>query len=147
MRAPVADPVFRRVALPAAADRAVTSQARLASVHPVPACGPEVTGRRLRVAVLVGVQQTMREIDPRAEIPDVIHPGPRRDAAQEAQLGLVDVADAGEVALVEQRLTDLAVQPGHQPSGCLGRIPVGAEKVGAEMPDELVLAGPRYDVD
>src|ERR687898_2113339 len=92
MRAPVADPVFWRVALPAAADGAVTSQARLASVHPIPACGPEVAGRRLRVAVLVGVQQTMREVDPRAEISDVTHPGPRRDSTQETQLCLIYIA-------------------------------------------------------
>src|SRR5919106_1710524 len=99
MRAPVADPIFWRVALPAAADRAVTSQARLASVHPIPARGPGVAGRRLRVAVLVGVQQTMREVDPRAEISDVTHRCPRRDAAQEAQLGLVDAGRSMPVTL------------------------------------------------
>src|SRR5829696_756368 len=147
VRAPVADPVIWRVALPAAADRTVTAQAGLTSVHPVPACGPEVAGRRLRVAVLVGLQQAMCEVDPRAEISDVTHRGPRRDAAQEAQLGLVDVAYPGEVALVDQRLADLAVRLRGQPSGCLGRVPVRAEQVGTEVPDQLVLAWPWDDVD
>ena len=64
----------------------------------------------------------------------------RVDAAGEAELGGVHVADPGQAGLVEQRLVDGAVRVGEQPAERLVLVPVGAEQVGAEVADDVVLA-------
>jgi len=72
---------------------------------------------------------------------------PRRDAAQEADLRLVEVADAREVALVEQRRRDRAVGIGGQAAHGLVGVPVRAEQVGAEVSDKVVLMSGRDEGD
>ena len=58
---------------------------------------------------------------------------PRAEAAQEQHLGLVHVADAGQVPLVEQGLADRQAGLGAQPPYRLGAVPVRAEQVGTQM--------------
>ena len=75
------------------------------------------------------------------EVGDVADGRQRVHAAEEADLGLVDVADAGEVALLEQRVADRGVRVGPQVrQGHVG-VPVGAEQVGSEVADQVVLLG------
>ena len=61
--------------------------------------------------------------------------------AQEAEFGLVDVADSGEVALVQQGLAEGASGVGEEPALGFGGVPVGAEQVGAEVADGRRLLG------
>ncbi len=61
------------------------------------------------------------------------------DAGQEAGLAAVDVADAGQVALVQQGHADGNVRGREQPPFGLGRIPVRAQQVRAEVPHDGVL--------
>ena len=68
-------------------------------------------------------------------------------AADEQRLDLVEVADAGQVALVDQRDADLLVGVLAQPAQRLVEVPVGAEDVGPEVADEPVLLGGGHDVD
>ena len=68
-------------------------------------------------------------------------------AGEEAQLGAVDRADPGEVALVEQCLAERARGVGGQPSDGLLLVPVGAEQVGAEVADDVVLAFAGEELD
>ena len=71
--------------------------------------------------------------------------GPRRDAGQKQQLVFVHIADAGEVALVVQRLADGPLWSGQQTAYRFGRIPVRTEDVRAEMPDHGgFVGGPQY---
>ena len=73
--------------------------------------------------------------------------GTRDVAGEEAELGAVDGADAGEVALVEQRLAERAVGVGRQPADGLVLVPVGAEQVGPEVADDLVLVLAQHQLD
>ena len=69
---------------------------------------------------------------------------PRIDAADEQHLGLVQVADAGQVALIEQRLADRRIGLRAQPARrAAAGVPVRAEQVGAEVADQLGLVGGR----
>ncbi len=65
----------------------------------------------------------------------------------EAELGGIHVADAGEPRLVEQGLLDRAV--GLLPESAYGLVgvPVGAEQVGAEVTDQVGLAVTGHDLD
>ena len=60
---------------------------------------------------------------------------------QEQRLDLVEVADAGQVPLVDQGDADLLVGERAQPAQRLVEVPVGAEHVRPEMADEPVLLG------
>ena len=61
------------------------------------------------------------------------------DPAGEAQLGGIHVADAREVALVQEGSHQLTVGLGLQPSQRLGLVPVGPEQIGSEVADDFVL--------
>ena len=63
----------------------------------------------------------------------------RSEPAQEEQVVGVLVADAGEVALVEQGDEDRHLGWREQAAAGLVGIPVGAEQVGAEVADRLLL--------
>ena len=87
------------------------------------------------------MQQLVRPSDDRGDVAHFADGCPRRDAGQEERLRLVEVADAGEVALLEQRGTDLARRVGGQASYRFGLVPAAvevrrSEQVGAEMPDD-----------
>src|SRR5699024_6970694 len=96
------DPGAAAAALPASA--AVDPQVSVPAQHPA---GGDPHG-----PVLVQHQQPVREVDEPAQITRA--PGRRGgvDAAQEAQFAAVDVADPGEVALVEQGEADLSLRLG-----------------------------------
>ncbi len=66
---------------------------------------------------------------------------------QEAELGLVHVADPGEVALVQQGLGDRTCRGGAQPAQRLLLVPVGAEQVGTQVADRRVLLVPAEKLD
>ena len=83
----------------------------------------------------------------RRQVGDVGDAGPRVDAADEQGLDLVEVADAGQVALVEDRDADLLVGVLPEPAQRLVEVPVGAEDVGPEVADQPVLVGRRDDLD
>ncbi len=111
----------------------------VAAVDPHPLALAQVAGGRLHRALLVEVEHLLGPSHQPGEVghgPDRgrgVHPG------GEAELGGVHVADAGQVGLVEERLADgrlgLAVQVGQRAL----LVPVGAEEVGAEVADDLVL--------
>ncbi|GAA3042103.1 hypothetical protein GCM10020000_21260 [Streptomyces olivoverticillatus] len=71
---------------------------------------------------------------------------PGRDAQQEAQLRLVDIADAREVALVQHGLADGAGRVGEQTADGFRGVPVGAQQVGPEVADDGGLVGGAQEV-
>jgi hypothetical protein len=86
---------------------------------------------------LVGVEQPVAEFHQRVQVIDRADGARRVDAPQEQRLRQVDGPEAGQVALVEQRLAD-------GPGGGFGeechrrrRVPVRSEQVGPEVPDGL----------
>ena len=89
----------------------------------------------------------VRELDETPEIRDVAHRRPRRDPPQETRFGLVHVACAGKVALIQQRFGDRAGTVGCEPTRCFGRVPIGTEQIGAEVPYKSRLVGGRYERD
>src|ERR1035441_7145353 len=126
---------------PADADPRPAPAARPAApaVHPGLLAAAKVAGGRLFPAVLVRTQQTLGQLDDRVQISNVADWPPRVEAAQEQHLGLIQVADPGQVPLVEECLADRAV--GACPEAALGLrgIPVGAEQVRAGMADPASL--------
>ncbi|KQV15942.1 hypothetical protein ASC99_28770 [Kitasatospora sp. Root107] len=73
--------------------------------------------------------------------------GPGGEPGQEAQLVGVDVADPGQVALVQQRGAERAPRIGGQPADRLGGVPVRAQQVGTEMADHRVLVRTPEQLD
>ncbi len=65
--------------------------------------------------------------------------GLRVHAGGEAELGGVHVADAGQVGLVEQRLAERSLGVSGEVGERALLVPVRAEQVGAEVPDDVVL--------
>jgi hypothetical protein len=102
------------------------------------------SGRGLLRVVAIGADQPLRGRDELAQVGDVRDARPRIDPLDEQRLGLVEVADAGQVALIEQRLADRDVRLRVEPAQHLVDVPVGAEQVRAEVTDELVLVR-RHD--
>ena len=64
--------------------------------------------------------------------------------AQEQHFGNINIADAGQVALIEQRLADRPLRLLPQAADRLGAVPVRAEQVRAEVTDDRVLVLARY---
>lgn len=89
--------------------------------------------------VFVGFQESLGEGDKAFWITRAADRRPWGDPTQEAQLAGVDIADSGEVALVEQRLTDGPKGIGQQPTPGLVPIPVRAEEIRPEMAHGLLL--------
>ena len=87
---------------------AAAQAAAAAAVDPELVAGPAVAGGDPGEAVLVGLEQRLGLLDDEGQVGHGADRGARVDAAEEAELGLVDVADAGEVALVEERVADRA---------------------------------------
>ena len=148
-RAPPGDALLRRRPLLAEQDRGAAAEARLAlpAEDPVVAAAAGITGGVLLGVVQVGPHQRAGALDQLLQVGDVGDPGPRVHAADEQRLDLVEVADAGEVALVDQGDADLLVGVLAQPAQRLVEVPVGAEHVGPEMADEPVLLGGGHHVD
>ena len=77
---------------------------------------------------------------------DLVRRGGRGDAADEQEFVRVDVAEAGDVPLVEE--SDVrGARVGRDPSHGLRRVPVGTEQVGAEVSDDPILVGGRQHLD
>src|SRR6266542_1523404 len=104
----------------------------------------ERAGRALRPAAPVRGEQQVGEPHQRLQILHFGHSGPGGEAAQVQDLALVQVADAGEVGLVEERLGDRGRRVGGDAAYRLGRVPVRTEEVGSEVPDAGVLLVGRY---
>ena len=148
-RTPVRRPLLHLRTLLVDADAGAAATAGL-PVAPEDPGGPpaaRVTGQGLLDALLVGVEgragaaYESREVGHLADRQPRVHPG------QEAQLALVEVAEPGQVALVEDRVGDRAGRVGEQPPQRLVLVPVGSEQVGAEVTDDGVLgvAGDHLD--
>ena len=75
------------------------------------------------------------------QVVDLADRGPGVDAAEEADLGLVDVAGSGDGALVEQGAAPMARSGSARRRRASAGLVGGAEDVGAEAADDLVLAG------
>src|SRR5690606_31811888 len=142
-RTPVGGAFPGAVALLGDPDGGAAAPARTASaaVH-VEVLAPAAGGGADR-ALAVEIQQLPGEAgQPRCPVGGELSDGqPRGDAEQEAELALVHVADAGEVALVQQGLADRAVRVLEEVGQRQVRVPVGAEEVGAEVADGPVLVG------
>src|SRR5215213_6467112 len=141
--APVGDAVGVVAGLVGLADGGAAAAAGLAGAagDPVGAAGAGVAGGDLAAGGAVGLHQALEEVDHAGQVLDLADRGPGVDAAQETGLGLVDVARAGDGPLVEQGGADGPAGVGAEAAQGLGRVPVGAEDVGAEVADDLVLAG------
>src|SRR4051794_33723279 len=83
------------------AGTATPAGASRAAGDPVVLAAPDLTGGALFGVVLVGHHQGAGAGDQAGQIRDVRDPGPGVDAGQEQRLDLVEVADPGEVPLVE----------------------------------------------
>ena len=105
---PEGDPV----PLALGADGRAAATARLAppAIHPVLLTSMPVAGGDVAGALLVRVEQAPGQLRYRAEVSHAADGLPRVDAAKEQHFGLVDIADAGQVALIEQCLGDAALR-------------------------------------
>src|SRR5580704_4109910 len=103
-RTPEGGPVL----LTLGADGSAATPARTAPppVHPGLFAPAGVARGDLAAPLLVRVEQPARQLRHGTEIRDAADWLPWVDAAQEQHLGLVDVADAGQIGLVEQGLAD-----------------------------------------
>jgi hypothetical protein len=106
-----------------------------------------VAGRGLLHALGVRRHDLVDDRDQLVRVRHLAGRRPGRDAADEEGLGHVERADAGEVALVQQRLADRAAGDGEQPPPRLGGVPGLAEDVGPEVADERVLAVGAHQVE
>jgi len=67
------------------------------------------------------------------------------DSGKEARFAAVDVADPGQLPLVEQGIADGDVRFGLEPAEGFFFIPVRAEQIRPQMPDDpIFLAGWHY---
>ena len=78
---------------------------------------------------------------------DLADGGPGARPAQEAELVDPQVAEAGQVPLVEQRGSDRSAGLGLEAPDRLRRVPVGAERVRTEVADRVGLLRGRQDLD
>lgn len=82
---------------------------------------------------LVGVKQSVPEIDQGFQVLDFPNGTPGIDTSQEQHFCSKISTDPGQVPLVEQRLADGAVWSRAQPPYRLGAVPVGPEKIGSQV--------------
>src|SRR5215208_1613253 len=124
-RAPVGDAVGVVAGLVGLADGGAAAAAGLAGAggDPVGAARAGVAGGDLAAGGAVGLHQALEEDDHALEVVDLADRGPGVEAAQEADLGLVDVAGAGDGPLVEQGGTDGPAGVGAEAGDGLGGAP------------------------
>src|SRR5215468_2557 len=146
--APERDPALRVAPLVGGAHRGAAPAAgpARAAVDPGLLAAPAGARGDLAEPVLVRLEQPLGKADQRGQVGDLTDRAPRADAAQEQRLRLVHVADAGQVALVEQGLADRPGRVRTQPALRLRRVPVRAEQVGAEVADRAALGGGGQDL-
>src|SRR5262249_9503294 len=143
VRAPDRDPAPGVTALVGGAEKRAAAAAGPAgpAVNPGFLAPPPGARGDLAEPLLVRFEQPFGEVHQRGQVGDRTDRAPRVHAAQEQRLRLVRVADAGQVALVEQGLADRPGRVRTQPALRLRRIPVRAEQVRAEVPDRRWLGG------
>src|SRR5699024_6965696 len=125
--------------------RAAAARLARTAVHPRLFASPPVAGGDDGGVLAVGVQHSSCHPHQAAEVAYVSDGYARVHAADEADLAAVDVPDAGEIALVQQRQPDWPVRIAGQPRhGTIG-VPVAAEEVRPEVADEVVFVSPRHD--
>src|SRR6516225_911278 len=120
-RAPVGDPLAGVAALFSGPDRGSATAAGTprTPVHPGLLAPPQAAGGDLAGPLLVRLQQPLGGAGQGTEVGHRAGRPPRVDPVQEQRFRLVDVADAGQVALVEQGLTDRPGRLAGQPAGGL----------------------------
>src|SRR5215469_8126743 len=117
------------------------------AVHPGLLATGRVAGRDLAGVFLVRFQQPPCEFDDRLEIARGADRPRRAEATQEQDFGLIEVADAGQIGLVQQRLADRPPGRGAQPAYGLGGVPVVAQQVRTQMADHALFRSGRQDLD
>src|SRR4051794_33758616 len=136
-RAPVRRPLLAGRTLVGLGDARPAAQARPASpVDPELVAATTVGRRDPGDPVLVGLEQSLGLLHDQGQVGNGRDRRQRVDPAEEAQLGLVDVAHAGQVALLEKRVADRGVGAGAQVGQRELGVPVRPEQVGAEVADE-----------
>ena len=98
------------------------------------------TGRALDSVVPVNVEESMDPLDDPTDLSarQTCRGVPRAQPLKEESLTGVEGSDAGEIALVQQGGTDRGVGCA-EPACCLDGVPVRAEDVGAEVPEQMAL--------
>jgi hypothetical protein len=77
--------------------------------------------------VAICIKQAMRRHGHFGDVTDTDDRRPRVHSAQKQRLGLIEVADTGEVRLIEQRLAYRPFRIALQAAHCFGEIPVRTE--------------------
>src|ERR1700722_6436276 len=114
------------------------------AVDPVLLTASRIARRDLADPFLIGFQHPLRQLDEFGHRWDPGGRAPWVDATEEERLGLVQIADPGQVALIHDRLSDRAFRVRGQPPDRLLRVPVGPEQVWAEVADgPRLAAGPE----
>jgi hypothetical protein len=93
------------------ADAGSAAAARLAlALENVVRCAPSKrTSGRLLGAIAIREHESTRSVDEGGQVRRGTGGSPRRDAREEEGLGAVQISEAGQVPLIEQRGPDLAV--------------------------------------
>ena len=148
MGAPGSDSLLARVSLVSAADRGPATSAWSArpAVHPVLFAAPRDTRGDDAGPLLVRLQQPSAEFYEGVQVRHVAHRPPGVDALEEQHFCSKNIADPGQVALVQQRLADRPARAGAEPAGRLGEVPVLAEQIGPEVADHGVLPAGGQDL-
>ena len=128
-----------------AANRSATASARLTiAIEDVRGTsGSQVTSGGLGGSPAVRQQQLLGALNEATQVPDLAHRGPRMKPLEEENFSTVQRSDTGQVALIQQGLSNCAIRFSRNPADRLGQIPVRAKQIGAEMADNLRLVRGR----
>ena len=145
MGAPEAISLLARRTERLAANRSATASARLTiaieDVRGAP--GSQVTSGGLGGSPAVRQQQLLGALNEAAEVLDLAHRGPRMKPLEKEDFSAVQRPDTGQVALIQQGLSNCAIRFSRNPADRLGQIPVRAKQIRAEMADNLRLVRGR----
>src|SRR3954467_7651461 len=147
-RAPVRRALLHLWSLHVDPDRGPAATARLSLPAEDPGLPPpaQVAGHGLLDPMLVRLERGPGPSYQPAQVGDLTDRQPGMHPRHEAQLVLVEVPDAGQVPLVEQRLRDRTSRVGQQPPEGLVLVPVRPQEVRAEVTDRGLLGLPRQEL-
>lgn len=106
-----------------------------------------VAGRHVPTASAVGFEEPLGQSDQGGHVLNSLDRCPWIEPAQEADLAAVDVANAGEVPLVEERFAHGALGAGSEAAHGLIGVPVVPEEIGTQMPDDARFVLRLQEVD